>query len=82
MVVVSSVAPHLLHCLQIKFLSSRHCVIVDNFTARLPPPFANHLITLAAPVNYWLLRSLPAQQHTNRITKLKKFPIFTLLDLF
>ena len=34
-------------------------------------------ITFAAPVEGWLLRSLPAQQHTNYITRLKMFPVST-----
>jgi len=34
-------------------------------------------IAFAAPVEGWLLRSPPAQQHTNHITKLKTFPAVT-----
>jgi hypothetical protein len=40
------------------------------------------LNAFAAPVEGWLLHSPPTQQHTNHITKLKTFPVSTLLDLF
>jgi hypothetical protein len=38
--------------------------------------------TFAAPVAGWLLRSLPAQQHNNHITKLKTFPVSTFWTYF
>jgi hypothetical protein len=33
-------------------------------------------------VEGWLLHSPPAQQHNDHITKLKMFPVATLLDFF
>jgi hypothetical protein len=39
-------------------------------------------IAFAAPVDGWLLHSPPTQQHTDHLTKLKTFPVSTLLDLF
>jgi hypothetical protein len=39
-------------------------------------------IAFAAPVDGWLLHSLPTQQHTNHITKLKTFPVSTSWTYF
>jgi hypothetical protein len=39
-------------------------------------------IAFAAPVEGWLLRSQPAQQHTDHITKLKTFPVSTSRTYF
>jgi hypothetical protein len=47
-----------------------------------PIPSSRRAIAFAAPVDGWLLHSPPTQQHTNHITKLKTFPVSTLLDLF
>jgi hypothetical protein len=49
-----------------------------------PLPAAVLSITFAAPVDGWLLRSPPAQQHTNQTTKLTTFSsshIWTYFDL-
>jgi hypothetical protein len=39
-------------------------------------------IAFAAPVDGWLLHSLPTQQHSDHITKLKTFPVSTLWTYF
>jgi hypothetical protein len=56
-------------------LTIASCCSVALFRASITFAFAVH-------VDGWLLCSLPTQQHTTRITKLKTFPVSTLLDLF
>ena len=56
-------------------------VTITNFCQPLSCHLSQPSITFSAPVNGWLLCSLPAKQHTNRTTKLKTFPVSTLLDL-
>ena len=85
---------HLCHCLP-PDLSSTAFVIVRSSTLLPPAAGRRHRsptftsrpvlsITFAAPVDGWLLRSPPAQQHTNQTTKLKTFScshIWTYFEL-
>jgi hypothetical protein len=70
-------------------ISPCHRAIVDAFATGPPSPFAYHRQplscrsftehqSLSAPVDGWLLHSLPTQQHTNHITKLKRFQFHPL----
>jgi hypothetical protein len=87
LVVVSSVAPRLLCCPPSEFVTP---VVVQSLTlsplGRRPllPTIASRCLVALLPsidcfrcshCDGWLLHSPPAQQHTNRIIKLKTFPV-------
>ena len=63
------------------FLLGRRSLLL-TIASRCLLLFYRASIAFAAPVEGWLLRSPPAQQHTNHITKLKTFPVSTSWTYF
>jgi hypothetical protein len=63
------------------FPLGRHPLLL-TIASRCLSLFYRSSIDFVAPVEGWLLRSLPAQQHTDHITKLKTFPVSTSWTYF
>ncbi len=56
--------------------------LLPTIASRCLSLFYQASIAFTTPVAGWLLRSLPAQQHNDHITKLKTFPVSTSWTYF